>query len=186
MGRTPKPTALKILEGNPGHRPIDLRAEPTPAPNIPECPEFLDAVAKKEWFRLCNELHELGLLTNLDRSALGACCSAYSQWAWAEIEIGKLSKLRTAIQAGLHRKRTKVSRERADKEVNRLWGELCTARGLRKNAMKEMTSAGDQLGLSPASRTRIRVEPPDLQMDLPGMEATESAFEKTQRLARRA
>lgn len=36
-GRKPKPTHLKLLEGNPGHRPIN-GAEPKPNPGLPTCP----------------------------------------------------------------------------------------------------------------------------------------------------
>lgn len=58
-GRKPKPTALKILQGNPGHRPIgDVMSTDMPAtPGIPTPPEHLDEIARKQWFRLCDELH---------------------------------------------------------------------------------------------------------------------------------
>ena len=42
-GRKPKPTALKVLEGNPGKRPLNLY-EPTPEGDLPECPEWLENV----------------------------------------------------------------------------------------------------------------------------------------------
>lgn len=37
-GKKPKPTNLKILEGNPGKRPLNLN-EPKPIPIAPECPD---------------------------------------------------------------------------------------------------------------------------------------------------
>ena len=36
-GRKPKPTALKLLEGNPGNRPLNI-AEPRPT-GVPNCPD---------------------------------------------------------------------------------------------------------------------------------------------------
>ena len=37
-GRKPKPTALKLLEGNPSRRALN-KNEPQPPTSIPECPD---------------------------------------------------------------------------------------------------------------------------------------------------
>lgn len=58
-GRKPKPTALKVLEGNPGHRPLNKR-EPMPKGRLPRCPDWLEEDAKKEWKRLGKILAEMG------------------------------------------------------------------------------------------------------------------------------
>ena len=50
-GRPPKPTALKLLHGNPGKRPISDR-EPKPPKGETTCPKHLDATAKTEWKRI--------------------------------------------------------------------------------------------------------------------------------------
>ena len=50
-GRKPKPTVLKLLDGNPGKRTINDR-EPTAAGGIPELPDWLDDEAKAEWYRI--------------------------------------------------------------------------------------------------------------------------------------
>ena len=66
-GRKPAPTYLKILKGNPGHRPLP-RGEPMPA-SAPTCPpDFLNAYAREEWARIGSELFRLGLLTKIDTS----------------------------------------------------------------------------------------------------------------------
>ena len=85
-GRKPKPTALKILEGNPGKRAIN-RAEPIPPPDLPSCPSHLSAPAKTEWRRLAAVLHRLGLLSTLDRAALAAYCQAWGRWVEAETRL---------------------------------------------------------------------------------------------------
>jgi phage terminase small subunit len=54
-GRPPKPTALKVLEGNPGKRPLNQN-EPKPEKKAPNCPSWLLPDAKKEWRRLSKEL----------------------------------------------------------------------------------------------------------------------------------
>ena len=60
-GRTPKPTALKKLEGNQGHRPLNER-EPKPPKKALACPKDLSKEAKKEWRRLCREMEQEGVL----------------------------------------------------------------------------------------------------------------------------
>jgi P27 family predicted phage terminase small subunit len=87
-GRRPIPTRLKLLTGNPGKRPLN-EDEPRPEIAAPECPKELGPIARQEWDRLVDELMALGLLTNLDRAALGAYCGAYALWAEATEAIQK-------------------------------------------------------------------------------------------------
>lgn len=75
----PKPTKLKILEGNPGKRALN-HDEPQPRPESPDCPAWLDRMAKALWRELSPELESLGLLTCVDGLALATYCEAYSHW----------------------------------------------------------------------------------------------------------
>jgi len=68
IGRPPKPTALKILQGNPGKRPLN-KAEPKPRAVAPKCPSWLPKEAKKKWKEIAPELERLGLLTSVDGMA---------------------------------------------------------------------------------------------------------------------
>lgn len=83
-----KPTALKILEGNPGRRPLN-ETEPKPVPIAPECPDWLLDEAKKEWNRLAPELERIGLLTIIDKAAFAGYCQSYAKWKVAEEFIKK-------------------------------------------------------------------------------------------------
>jgi P27 family predicted phage terminase small subunit len=85
-GRKPKPTHLKLLEGNLGRRPPNL-GEPKPRRAIPTCPAHLCPSAKAEWKRLACQLHSLGVLTELDRAPLAAYCQAYGRWVEAERKL---------------------------------------------------------------------------------------------------
>jgi P27 family predicted phage terminase small subunit len=87
-GRRPKPTRLKVLTGNPGKRPLN-ESEPCPEPVVPDCPLELSEVARREWNRLAGDLASLRIVTNLDRAALAAYCSAYALWAEANEAIQK-------------------------------------------------------------------------------------------------
>src|SRR5947207_11816997 len=85
-GRKPKPTALKLLAGNPGKRRLNHR-EPKPQRELPTCPSHLLPAAKAEWKRLARELYDLGVLTRLDRGALAGYCQAYGRWVEAEKKL---------------------------------------------------------------------------------------------------
>ena len=73
-GRPPTPTALKLLRGNPGKRPLN-DSEPKPAlgaevpPFVRGFPDFL-----AEWKRHSARLTRYGLLTEIDDDALGVLC----------------------------------------------------------------------------------------------------------------
>jgi P27 family predicted phage terminase small subunit len=83
QGRKPKPTKLRLLEGNPGKRPI-RKDEPDPALAIPTCPPHLSEEAKKEWERVTPMLEKLGLLSQIDCAALSLYCQAWGRWVEAE------------------------------------------------------------------------------------------------------
>ena len=91
-GRKPKPTALKLIEGNPGKRPINGH-EPKPPASKPTCPAHLSPTAKAEWKRLAEALHRIGLLTQADRTALAAYCQAYGKWVEAEKKLAETPTL---------------------------------------------------------------------------------------------
>jgi len=99
-GRLPKPTAIKIAEGNPGKRRLNER-EPQPDAGLPECPDHLDAEARNEWGRIGRALSELGLLTKVDRAALAAYCQLWSRWVDAEIKVRENGMVVTTAQGNL-------------------------------------------------------------------------------------
>lgn len=87
-GRKPKPTVLKVLEGNPGKRRINDR-EPAAPGWIPDCPDYLDDVGRDEWQRTGEVLRYMGFLSLADRTALAAYSTAYSRWVQAEAAVKK-------------------------------------------------------------------------------------------------
>lgn len=76
-GPAPKPTALRVLEGNPSRRPLNAR-EPKPRAGEPEMPRHLDREARREWKRLVPILLGMRVLTEGDGIALANLCSSYS------------------------------------------------------------------------------------------------------------
>ena len=85
-GPAPKPTALKLVQGNPGKRALN-KSEPKFG-GTPKCPDWLTPDAKAEWKRVVKELSALDMLRGVDSSALAAYCQNYSRWKSAE-QIGR-------------------------------------------------------------------------------------------------
>ena len=75
-GRRPKPTALKLVTGNPGKRAINKK-EPKPKRLIPSCPAYLSTASKVAWGRLSVLLDRMGVLTEADAAALERLCDCY-------------------------------------------------------------------------------------------------------------
>lgn len=69
----PVPTAIKLQNGNPGHRPLNYD-EPKALPADPtEIPAYLNLSDedKAEWAIVAPPLAQLGLLSNIDLGSLG-------------------------------------------------------------------------------------------------------------------
>lgn len=73
-----KPTALKLLDGNPGKRPIDPTPKAPPARPTP--PRGLSPGARAEWRHTVPLLDELGVLAAVDRTALEIYCETVATW----------------------------------------------------------------------------------------------------------
>ncbi len=135
-GRKPKPTLMKELDGNPGKRAVNDR-EPVPPDGVPDCPEHLDEEARAEWFRTAAALKEMGLLSQADRSALAAYCVAYSRWVAAEAQVKKFGTIVKSPAQGFPMKSPYLT--------------------VADQAMEAMRKFMVEFGLTPSSRSRIRV-----------------------------
>jgi P27 family predicted phage terminase small subunit len=145
MGRKPVPTALRILKGNPGGRPLPAD-EPKPPMRIPEVPEHLCDDAKREWYRVCPTLHEIGVLTVADRSVLAAYCTSYALWEKAWRAIRKLEDP-DKLGSGLITKTT---------NGNYIQNPLI---GTANKAAGDMVKYASELGMTPAARSRVKAGP---------------------------
>lgn len=73
------PTALALVRGNPGRRPLP-KNEPKPPPLLDhEPPEYLADIAKDEWRRVCPLLAAVGLMSKIDVAVLAAYCGSYAE-----------------------------------------------------------------------------------------------------------
>ena len=101
-GRRPKPTKLKLLQGNLGKRPLNQN-EPEPERGIPEMPGWLKKfpIAVSEWKRESKELDDMGILTMADSSVLAMRCYLASQIQAEALELekerGKYAQIKNLI-----------------------------------------------------------------------------------------
>ncbi len=95
-GRKPKPAALRLLEGNPGRRPI--RDEVQPRYGAPARPRFLNIEARREWDRLAPEMARLKLLTTLDGGLFTAYCVVWGHWVECERVISAQGMTQTSAR----------------------------------------------------------------------------------------
>ena len=132
-GRKPKPTNIKILEGNPGKRPLN-EYEPKPLKKAPPCPKWLELEAKKEWRRLAKTLEAMGILTDADMAAFAGYCQAYARWKEAEERITDRG-LVIRTPSGYPQQVPYIS--------------------IAQQYLKLMQQFAEQFGLTPAARSRI-------------------------------
>jgi P27 family predicted phage terminase small subunit len=135
-GRKPKPTALKVLEGNPGKRPLN-KNEPQPEKKAPRCPSWLEPEAKKEWKRMTKTLETIGVLTQVDKAAFAGYCQAYARWKEAEEFLSKHGTI-FKTPSGYIQQVPQVS--------------------IAQTYLKVMKDFCSEFGLTPAARTRIQVD----------------------------
>ncbi len=153
-GRKPRPTHLRVIEGNPGKRRLNT-AEPQPtAVVLPEAPAWLNAVAKEEWARLSLELFRLRLLTTADTSTLAGYCQSYGRWVQAERAIARMAE-KDQLTGGLMIKTS---------NGNAIQNPLV---GTANTAMRDMLRFAAEFGLTPAARARLSLgaEPPRSKFD---------------------
>ena len=77
-GRPPKPTRIKILEGNPGKRPLN-KSEPT-AGNKPKKPARFKGEKAKLWKECSDMLTDMRVLDRADSIALEMIVEVYCEW----------------------------------------------------------------------------------------------------------
>ena len=100
MNHKRTPTKLKLLRGVPGHHPLPQN-EPEPDVNIPTPPVHLSKEALEEWNRITPELEMLGLVSDIDRSALAAYCQCFGRWVQAEEQIKILGLTETTTNGNI-------------------------------------------------------------------------------------
>lgn len=159
-GRPPKPTALKILAGNPGKRPLNT-SEPKPLAAMPTCPDWLPKEAKAKWAELAPELHRLGLLTVIDGDVLAAYCSAWAEFVQATETLERDGRF--VMVGGWAHETPATETEPAKTEWRGGQMQPHPAVAQQRSAWKAVKEFASLFGLDPSSRSKLHVQPPEPQ-----------------------
>jgi P27 family predicted phage terminase small subunit len=148
-GRKPKPTALKILEGNPGHRAKENlgRGEPDPEVMLGEPPVTIanDPVAVAYWYSEGGKLLKTRVITEMDLDAFARLCEYHARRTRQNQIVQKLEAKKRLSQA----------------EATRLQ----MASNLLLKLDDRMHKIRVEFGMTPASRSRVKVDDGQGELD---------------------
>lgn len=137
-GRKPLPTHLKLVKGT--ARPHRLnKAEPRPMVATPEPPDHLEDGAKAKFRSMAQMLARHGVMTELDTGALARYVVIWHRWLEAEAEV---------------KRRGPVVKTSNDNIIQNPF--LAVA----NKCLAQMAQIEAEFGLTPSSRSRIRVAEP--------------------------
>ncbi len=100
MGDRPKPTALKLIAGNPGKRALNA-SEPDAGEFDLDAPAELSDAARPHWERLAPMLVKSGVMRASDRDVLFTYCEAFAGFVAGtragKVNVSLLAQLRQLL-----------------------------------------------------------------------------------------
>jgi P27 family predicted phage terminase small subunit len=135
-GRPPTPVALHRAQGT--YRADRHGGTPEPKAAVPKAPAWLDKEAKKVWRYFSARLAAVKVLTELDREALAIYCTSAARLAKAEKAIATTGEV-IKSPAGFAQPNPWI--------------------GIAQKCQEMMLRYGQELGLSPSARARLRISP---------------------------
>ena len=138
-GRKPKPSYLRVLDGNASKRPInDLEPQPEGDLEAHAPPEWLSDAQKEGW-RYAMKHAPPGMLKRLDQSILVAFVVAQERHADAAQKVSQLGSLLKAKSGQPYQN---------------------PYMAIMNRQAQIMMKAAAELGFTPSSRSRVKVDPP--------------------------
>lgn len=149
-GPPPKPTAVKIAEGNPGGRKLNrdepiLRPHfkpPSPPPELrirkTEKGVVVNKLARQMWYRKAKELHHAGLLPVVSTETLVRYCKAWESYILAREKVEEFGEVTATSNGNLVLSAFAIAANRQHKVLLEIEGEF---------------------GMTPSSKSRITVKP---------------------------
>jgi P27 family predicted phage terminase small subunit len=142
-GRKPLPTHLKLVKGTARRHRLNS-SEPKPPVAIPQAPAYLDERAKEKFTELAKMLARYGVMTELDAGAIARYAVVWCRWIDAEAEI---------------KRRGPVVKTAGENIIQNPF--LAVA----NKCLLQMAQIETEFGLTPSSRSRIRMEVPNDTVD---------------------
>lgn len=151
-GPKPKPTAVRIFEGDPG-KLLRLRGSevlPPPPPVVPDAPEWLGEIGKSIWQQVAATMHRIGCLTESDQKLLSIYCEAWDDFFAARRVIEEEGMICTTDKGTCYQH---------------------PAVGIKNKAIQRIRQIGGDFGMSPAARVGLNIQPPKQQNSLAAFKA---------------
>src|SRR5690242_2204620 len=142
-GRKPLPTHLKLLKGTARPHRIN-REEPRPPIQVPAAPGHLDDRARARFVEMAELLAHRGVMTELDASALARYVVIWCRWIEVETEV---------------KRRGPVVKTEAGNIVQNPYLSIAN------RCLLQMAQIESEFGMTPSSRSRIRMAEPADQTD---------------------
>lgn len=136
-GTKPQPTLLRVINGNPGKRPLNVN-EPMPQGNLDAPPEWLTEAQKENW-RYAIEHAPPGLLKFVDRSVL-------TIWVIADDALREASE-KIAAHGML------IRAQNTGQPIQSPY------MAIRNRQSQIVLKAAAEMGFTPSSRSQIQVQP---------------------------
>lgn len=146
-GRKNKPTALKVLAGNPGKRPLPKEIDVPPA-EVAMPPELKGkgyAAARREWKRIAPLLSDAGVMKETDRTALIIYCQTWQRYLDAEEDFRREGMFHITPNLSV---------------------QVHPAHSIMRGALDQIMKLMLEFGLTPSSRTRVKGEKPPAENPL--------------------
>jgi P27 family predicted phage terminase small subunit len=146
-GPAPKPTSLRIAQGNPGRKPISENEPKPPVDNtLPDPPEYLDDYAKEVWKIVGPALHKISVLTSVDYNAFMIYCQTVSDYKWALETVKTEGRVITTGQNGYMQPHPAIA--------------------IGNKAADRLKSYAREFGLTPSARVHLQVMAAESESDL--------------------
>ena len=139
-GRKKIPTKLKKMQGTERNcRVLENEMEVDLVSKLPQAPEWLSEIGKKEWNKVTNQLFNLEMLYSVDLKLIEAYCNEISLYIECEIKLRKENRIDQIqnSQGDLLRRQASPLLKRKNDALN--------------NSLKLAT----QFGLTPVARASI-------------------------------
>ena len=145
-GRPPKPTALKLIAGNPGKRASGKQEpDPTYLSDL-TAPAWMPPAAASVWDEIAKPLSEAKLLTEVDVPMLSMACVSIAQYRYAVGRVG--SDL------------VKSKLEKNDEgELVEVGEHINPWAMIQSMTFKQAMVVLREFGMSPSARSRVAIQP---------------------------
>lgn len=145
-GRPPKPTALKLIAGNPGKRASGKQEpDPTYLRDLTP-PAWMPPAVAEVWNEIAKPLSEAKLLTEVDVPMLSMACVSIAQYRYAVSRVGS-----DLVKSKLEKNE--------EGELVAVGEHINPWAMVQSMTFKQATVVLREFGMSPSARSRVAIQP---------------------------